>query len=141
MDHRNDPADLRGLPAGELVKELADEVSGLVKAELELARAELTEKGKRAGIGIGELGAAGLVGLYALGALTACFIAALAALGAPVWAAALIVAIVYAVIALVLYLVGRQQLQRGLPPTPERTQQTIKEDIEWAKTRTPSREK
>src|SRR6202011_6262498 len=115
--------------------------SELVVDELELARAEITEKGKRAGIGIGELGAAGLAVLYALGALTACLIAALAALGTPVWAAALIVAIVYGIVALVLYLVGRQQLQRGLPPTPERTQQTIKEDIEWAKTRTPSREK
>ena len=137
---RQAPADLRQLPTGEIVKELAEEVSNLVRAELDLARAELTEKGKRAGIGIGELGAAGLVALYALGALTACIIAALA-LAMPVWTAALIVAVVYGIIALVLYLVGRQQLEKGLPPTPERTQQTIKEDIEWAKTRTPSREK
>jgi uncharacterized membrane protein YqjE len=140
MERSEDPADLRRLPTGEIVKELAEEVSNLVRAELDLARAELTEKGKRAGIGLGELGAAGIVALYALGALTACFIALLA-LVAPVWAAALIVAVIYGIIALVLYLVGRQQLQRGLPPTPERTQQTIKEDIEWAKTRTPSREK
>src|SRR5205807_8297423 len=127
--------------AGELVKELADEVSALVRAELELARAELTEKGKRAGIGLGELGAAGVGALYALGALTACFIAALAALGTPVWAAALIVAIVYGIIGLVLYIVGRQQLQRGLPPTTERTQQTIKEESERAMTRTHPRER
>jgi hypothetical protein len=140
MDRRDD-TDLRGLPAGELVKELADEVSGLVKAEIELARTELTEKGKRAGIGLGELGAAGIVALYALGALTACFIAALAALGLQVWLAALIVAVVYGIIAAVLYFIGRQQLEKGIPPTPERTQKTIKEDIEWAKTRTPSREK
>ena len=140
MDRPEDPADLRRLPTGELVKELAEEVSNLVRAELELARAELTAKGKRAGIGLGELGAAGIVALYALGALTACFIAALA-LAMPVWAAALIVTIVYAIIAAVLALIGRQQLQRGLPPTPERTQRTIKEDIEWAKTRTPSSEK
>jgi Flp pilus assembly protein TadB len=135
---RRDDADLRGLPAGELVKQLADEVSGLVRAEIELARTELTEKGKRAGIGLGELGAAGVVALYALGALTACFIAGLAALGLPVWVSALIVAVVYAIIAAILYFVGRQQLERGVPPTPERTQKTIKEDIEWAKTRTPS---
>jgi uncharacterized membrane protein YqjE len=140
MDRREDPADLRRLPTGELVKELAEEVSNLVRAELDLAKAELTEKSKRAGIGLGELGAAGIVALYALGALTACFIAALA-LAMPVWAAALIVTVVYAIIAAVLALIGRQQLQRGLPPTPERTQRTIKEDIEWAKTRTPSSEK
>jgi Flp pilus assembly protein TadB len=138
---RRDDTDLRGLPAGELVKQLADEVSALVKAEIELARTELTEKGKRAGIGLGQLGAAGIVALYALGALTACFIAALAAVGLPVWVAALIVAVVYGIIAAVLYFIGRQQLEKGIPPTPERTQKTIKEDIEWAKTRTPSREK
>jgi Flp pilus assembly protein TadB len=138
---RRDDADLRALPAGELVKQLADEVSGLVRAEIELARTELTEKGKRAGIGLGELGAAGIVALYALGALTACFIAGLAALGLPVWVSALIVAVVYGIIAAVLYFIGRQQLERGVPPTPERTQKTIKEDIEWAKTRTPSSEK
>jgi uncharacterized membrane protein YqjE len=137
MERGEDGTDLRRLPTGELVKQLADEVTGLVRAELDLARAELTEKGKRAGIGLGELGAAGIVALYALGALTACFIAGLAALGAPVWAAALVVTVVYAIIALILYLIGRQQLQRGMPPTPERTQQTIKEDIEWAKTRKP----
>src|ERR1700716_398842 len=105
MERSEDPADLRRLPTGEIVKELAEEVSNLVRAELDLARAELTEKGKRAGIGLGELGAAGIVALYALGALTACIIAALAALGTPVWAAALIVAIVYGIIALGLYLV------------------------------------
>jgi uncharacterized membrane protein YqjE len=140
MERPGDPADLRRLPTGEIVKELAEEVSSLVRAELDLARAELTEKGKRTGIGLGELGAAGIVALYAVGALTACFIALLA-LVSPVWAAALVVTVVYAIIALVLYLVGRQQLQQGVPPTPERTQQTIKENIEWAKTRTPSREK
>ena len=124
--------DLRQLPAGELVKQLAEETSLLVRKELELAQAEMTQKGKKAGIGLGELGGAGIVALYALGALTACFIAALA-LAMPVWLAALIVAVVYGIIAGVLALIGRRQLQQSLPPTPERTQQTVKEDIEWAK--------
>jgi uncharacterized protein YneF (UPF0154 family) len=124
--------DLRQLPMGELVKQLAEETSILVRQELELARAEMTQKGKKAGIGLGELGGAGIVALYALGALTACFIAALA-LAMPVWLAALIVAVVYGIIAGVLAVIGRRQLQQNLPPTPERTQQTIKEDIEWAK--------
>ena len=135
MDRPED-ADLRRVPTGELVKQLAEEVSGLVRAEIELAKAEVTAKGKRAGIGLGELGAAGIVTLYALGALTACFIAALA-LAMPVWTAALIVAVAYGVVAAVLYFVGRRQLERGLPPTPERTQRTVKEDIEWAKSRKP----
>jgi hypothetical protein len=140
MDRQGNDADLRQLPTGELVKQLAEEVSNLVRAEIELARAEVTTKGKRAGIGLGELGAAGIVALYALGALTACFIAVLALL-IPVWVAALIVAVIYGIAAGVLYLVGRRQLQQTVPPTPERTQRTIKEDIEWAKTRTPSSEK
>ena len=128
------PQELRQLPVGELVKQLAEETSTLVRQELQLARAELTQQGKRAGIGIGELGGAGMVALYALGALTACFIAALA-LVLPVWAAALIVAAVYGAIAGVLALVGRQALRQNLPPTAPRTEQTVKEDIEWVKTR------
>src|SRR5918911_1924579 len=111
MDRPED-ADLLRVPTGELVKQLAEEVSGLVRAEIQLARAEVTAKGKRAGIGLGELGAAGIVALYALGALTACFIAALA-LAMPVWLAALIVAIVYGIIAGVLALIGRRQLKES----------------------------
>jgi putative superfamily III holin-X len=123
--------DLRQLPVGELVKQLAEETSTLVRQELELARAEMTQKGKKAGLGLGELGGAGIVALYALGALTACLIAALA-LAMPVWLAALIVAVVYGIIAGVLALIGRRQL-KSTSLTPERTQQTVKEDVEWAK--------
>ncbi len=131
---RNDPEALRQLPMRELVKQLAEEVSTLVRKEIELARAEMTTKARRAGIGLGELGTGGIVGLYALGALTACFIAALA-LVMPLWAAALIVAIVYGAVAAVLLAIGRRQLDEATPPVPERTQQTIKEDVEWARTR------
>lgn len=128
------PQELRQLPLGELVKQLAEETSTLVRQELQLAKAELTQQGKRAGTGIGELGGAGLVALYALGALTACFIAALAIV-LPVWAAALIVAAVYGAIAGVLALIGRRELQQNLPLKAPRTQRTVQEDIEWAKTR------
>jgi hypothetical protein len=124
--------DLRQQPMGELVKQLAEETSTLVRQELELAKAEITQKGKKAGIGLGELGGAGIVALYALGALTACFIAALA-LAMPVWLAALIVTIVYGAIAGVLALVGRRQLQQSNPTSLERTEKTVKEDVEWAK--------
>jgi hypothetical protein len=136
-EHHPEPEQLRQLPVGELVKQLAEETSTLVRQEIELARAEMTTKAKRASIGLGELGGAGIVALYALGALTACVIAALA-LAVPVWAAALIVAVIYGVIAGVLGQIGRRQLGHGLPLTPERTGQTIKEDVEWARTRTPS---
>jgi hypothetical protein len=127
-------ADLRGLPTAELVKQLAQETSTLVRLELDLAKAEITLKAKKTGFGLGELGAAGLAGLYALGALTACAIAALA-LVMPVWLAALIVGAVYALAAGVLALIGRRQLKEGLPPTPTQTQETLKEDVEWVQNR------
>jgi tetrahydromethanopterin S-methyltransferase subunit C len=119
------------------VKRLAEETSTLVRQELELARVEVTEKAKKTGFGLGELGAAGIAGLYALGALTACAIAALA-LVLPVWLSALIVAVVYAIVAAILALVGRNQLRQGLPPVPEQTQETLKEDVEWLQNRTRS---
>lgn len=131
------PEELRHLPTAELVKQLAQETSTLVRQELDLAKAEVTTKAKKAGFGLGELGGAGLVALYALGALTACVIAALA-LVLPVWLAALIVTVVYALIAGVLALIGRRQLQEGLPPTPTQTQETVREDIQWVQNRTKS---
>ncbi|MDQ6898024.1 MAG: phage holin family protein [Candidatus Dormibacteraeota bacterium] len=132
--------DLRQLPLGELVKQLAEETSTLVRQELDLAKAEMTQKGKRAGLGIGQLGGAGVAALYALGALTACIIAALS-LAMPVWVAALIVTVIYAAVAAVLYFTGRRQLATAAPPTPELTQQSIKEDVEWVKTQSKSSER
>jgi len=70
--------DPRNKSIPELMRELADETTTLVKQELDLAKAEMAEKGKQAGLGVGLCGAAGIIGLFALGALTACFIAALA---------------------------------------------------------------
>ena len=124
----------RDLPVGELMRTLAQQTGTLVRQELDLARAEITQKGRKAGVGIAGLGGAGILGLYALAALTACVIAALA-LRLPVWAAALIVAAVYAATAGVLALLGRRQLAEVSPPTPEQTIETVKEDVEWAKTR------
>ena len=129
-----DGADPRDLPVGELMRTLAEQTSTLVRQELELARAEVTQKGKKAGAGIAGLGGAGILALYALAALTACVIAALA-LRLPVWAAALIVAAVYAAGAGALGMLGRRQLAEAVPPKPEQTIDSVKEDVEWAKTR------
>jgi hypothetical protein len=118
----------------ELMRELAQETSTLVKQELALAKAEVTQSAKRTGIGIGELGGSALAALYALGALTACAIAALA-LAMPVWLAALIVAAVYGAAAAFLGLRGKSEITAAMPPKPERTIETVKEDVEWAKTR------
>jgi hypothetical protein len=133
----DDPGDLRERPLGELLKQLSEETTRLVHQELELAKAELAQKGRQAGLGAGLFGAAGAVGLLAAAALTACFILALNAV-TPAWLAALIVAVVYAAAAAVLAMRGREQVKRAVPPVPEQTIETVKEDVQWAKTQTRS---
>jgi MFS family permease len=130
-------SDLRERPIGELLKQLSEETTTLVRKELDLAKAEMAEKGKQAGKGAGMFGAAGIIGFLALGALTAFFIMLLDG-AVPNWAAALIVAAVYAAIAGVLALTGKNKVQDATPPKPEQTVETIKEDVQWAKTQTPS---
>ena len=129
--------DLRERPIGELLKQLSEETTTLVRKELDLAKAEMTEKAKEAGKGAGMFGAAGILGFLALGALTAFFIMLLDG-AVPNWAAALIVAAVYAAIAGVLALTGKNKVQDATPPKPEQTVETIKEDVQWAKTQKPS---
>jgi len=129
--------DLHDRPVGELLKELSNQTTTLVRQELELAKAEMAEKGKQAGIGAGMFGGAGLFGVFALAALTTCVIAALAT-GMEVWLAALIVTAVYAGIAAVLALLGKQKTREAIPPAPEQAIESTKEDVQWAKTRVKS---
>jgi hypothetical protein len=124
---------LREQPMGDLFKRLSADLSNLVRQELQLARAEMTEKSKKAGIGAGMFGGAGVAGLLALGAFTTCLIAALAT-GMEVWLAALIVTVVYGAVAGVLALNGKNRLAESAPPVPEETVETVKEDVQWAKT-------
>jgi MFS family permease len=125
---------LEDRPIGDLVRQLSDQTTTLVRQEIELAKAEMTAKGKQVGMGAGAFGAAGVLGLYAVGAITACLILALSTAIAG-WLAALIVGVVYAAIAGVLALVGKKKTQAGAPPVPERAISSTKEDVEWAKTR------
>ena len=115
-------------PLGELVRDLSEQTSTLVRQELELARAELTRKGKIAGVGAGMFGAAGLFGVFAFAALTTAIIAALSLAFDSVWPAALIVAAVYGAVAGVLALTGRNKVQEATPPV-ERAPESIKQDI------------
>jgi nitrate/nitrite transporter NarK len=121
----------------ELVKQLSEQTSRLARQEVELAKAELTEKGKRAGIGAGMFGGAGIFGFYAVGALTATAIVALATAVAA-WLAALIVTVVLGAIAGVLALQGKTKVQQATPPVPEQATESVKEDVQWAKTRAQS---
>jgi uncharacterized membrane protein YqjE len=125
--------DLREHGTGELLKELSDHTTTLVRKEIELAKAELGEKGKKAGQGAGMFGGAGLFGVFAFAALTTAIIAALDS-AMELWLAALIVAGVYGAIAAVLALQGRNKVQEAGPPVPEQATESVKEDVQWAKT-------
>lgn len=128
------PEARRDPPTAELLKDLSEQVSRLVSQEVELAKAELAVKGKRAGIGAGMFGGAGLFGLFAFAALTAAIIAALD-LAMATWLAALIVAVVYGAIAGVLALTGRNKVQEAMPPVPQDSVDSVKEDVQWTKSR------
>lgn len=121
----------------ELVKQLSEQTSRLARQEVELAKAELAIKGKRAGIGAGMFGGAGIFGFYAFGALVAAAILGLAA-AVTAWLAALIVTAVLAAIAGILALQGKTKVQQATPPVPEQATESVKEDVEWAKTRAQS---
>lgn len=120
------------LSTGELVTRLAGQVSELVRGELELARTELANKGKRAGAGAGLAGAGGVVALYGGGALVAAAVAGVATV-LDVWLAALVVGIVLLVVAGVLALLGRTQIRKALPPVPEDAVDNVGRDVDTVK--------
>lgn len=121
-------------PVGDLLKELSQQTTTLVRQEIELAKAEVSEKGKQAGLGAGMFGGAGLVAVIGLMALTAAAILALATAVAS-WLSALIVALVYFAVAGLLALIGKSRVQRATPPLPEQAIETTKQDVESTKQR------
>jgi uncharacterized membrane protein YqjE len=118
----------------ELVQQLSNQTSTLVRQEIRLAQLELQEKGKRAGIGAGLFGGSGLVALYGLGALIAAAILALAT-AVDGWLAALIVAVVLFAIAGVAALTGKKQVEQATPPAPEQAIESTKESVDVVKER------
>jgi uncharacterized membrane protein YqjE len=117
---------------GGLVHDLSQQVPELIRSELRLAQAEMAEKGKRAGIGIGMFSAAGLLAFFGLAAVITASIAALA-LVMPTWAAALIVAAVLFAAAAAVGLAGKSKVAAATPVKPERALGGIKEDIDTVK--------
>jgi len=132
----NDPVDTRDRGIGELVKDLANQTSTLVRQELKLAQAEITQKGKLAGRGAGMLAGAAVAALLGLGAFTALLVIVLDS-ALPLWLAALIVTVLWLAVAAGLALAGKKALKASAPPVPQ-TVETVKEDIQWAKTQTSS---
>jgi len=140
MARNNDGNELRERPIGEVAKDLTADLSLLVRQEIELAKAEMAEKGKTAAPGLGMFGGAGIVAFCAAGALTA-FLVLVVSLFLPDWAAALIVGAVLAAVAYLLVRQGKERVAEAGKPVPEQTIETVKEDVQWAKTRASSARK
>ena len=124
--------DLHDQPIGEVAAALTRDLSLLVRQELELAKAEMREKGKVALPGLGMMGAAGAVALLAGGALTA-FLVLVLSLFLDDWLAALITGVALAGVAAALALAGKERVEEMGTPLPEQTIETIKEDAAWMK--------
>lgn len=121
-------ADMSQHSAPELVRQASEQISTLVRDEIRLARAEMMAKGRHAAMGVGLFGGATLLTAYGVAALLVAAGFALA-LVMPGWAAALMVGGVLMVAAGVQALVGRRQLKESTPLTPERTMESVREDV------------
>jgi len=130
MEHSagTQPANVRERSAGELVKELSELVSRLIRDELKLAQLEMTHKGKQAGVGAKMLGASGLVALYAIGCLLACVIIAISGVIAA-WLSALIIGAALSAVSAVAALAGRGRLRNAAPPVPEEAVSSVQADV------------
>jgi uncharacterized membrane protein YqjE len=132
MDHNvteSQPVRAQDRPAGELVNDLSEQVSRLVRDELRLAQLEMTRKGKQAGLGAGLLAGGGVIALYALGCLIACVIIAVATAVAA-WLAALIVGAALLLAAATAALLGKMRLSKATPPLPGEAIGSVKADVE-----------
>jgi uncharacterized membrane protein YqjE len=123
------PPSIHERSTGDLVKQLSEQVSVLVRDELKLAQLEVTSKGKQAGTGAGMLGGGGLLALYGVGCLIACAIIAISG-KLPAWLAALIVGVALLAVAAVAALLGKGRLQKAVPPAPRQALARIKTDVD-----------
>ena len=126
---RPDPAEAS---LGQLVSSVSQQIPDLIRSEIRLAQAEMAEKGKRAGVGVGMFGTAGLLALYGVGVLLATIVLLLD-LVLPAWAAALIVTVVLFIAAGIAALVGKNKVSEAQPPKPERAMEGIKADVATVK--------
>jgi uncharacterized membrane protein YqjE len=116
----------------ELVQRASEQISRLVRDEIALAKAELAEKGKHAGIGIGLFGGGGVLAMYGVGALVATLIIVFN-LFLDLWLAALIVTVALFALAGVLALIGKKQVSKAVPPEPSAAIQSVKADVDEVK--------
>ena len=130
----HDLSELNQESTADLIRRASEQFSSLVRSELDLARAEMTTKAKRAGVGAGMFGGAGALVFYGVGAVLVCIGLALA-LVMPGWLSALIVAVVLFAAAGVLVLLGRSQLKRAIPPIPTEAVESTREDLRHSRRR------
>lgn len=126
------PAKAQDSSTSELIKQMSEQVTKLVRDELRLAQLEMTRKGKRAGLGVGALGGGGVVALYGIGCLLAAAIIALATAVAA-WLAALIIGVGLLIIAAGAAMFGKAQLSKATPPVPAHAVDSVKADVEEIK--------
>lgn len=124
----DEPVDLADASTAQLVSRLSTQVSELVRGELELARAELTDKGRKAGAGAGLAGVGAVLAWFAVGALVTAAIAGLAVV-MPVWLSAIVVAVVLLVLAGVFALVAKARITKAAPPVPEQAIDGLQRDV------------
>ena len=117
---------------GTLVSQLSSQIPDLIRSEIRLAQAEVTEKGKRAGIGLGMFSVAGLLAFFGAATLIATLVLVLDTF-LPAWLAALIVAVLLLVVAAVAALIGKKKVAEAAPPKPERAIENIKRDVATVK--------
>jgi hypothetical protein len=135
IEHQSPGRALSDESVTELVKRAANQTAELVRKEIQLGQLELKDKGRRAGKGVGLLGAAGLIAFYGGGALIAAAVLGLAEAVDP-WLAALIVGVVLLVVAAIVGLVGRKTTTEALPPKPEQAIASVHDDLEHLKEQT-----
>jgi hypothetical protein len=126
------PRDPKDASTGELIGQLSEQVSKLVRDEVRLAQAEVTQKAKRLGIGAGLFGGAGLVAVLGLNALITAAVLGLANV-LPGWLSAIIIAVVLFAGAGVLALLGKKDVQQATPPLPTETIASVQADVATVK--------
>jgi hypothetical protein len=128
----NTAGDPQHATTGQLLGDLSDQVTRLVRNEVKLAQAEVTTKAKKLGVGAGLFGGAGLVAFFGLGVLVTAAVLGLATV-LPGWLAALVVAVVLFAVAGVMALMGKKDVAQAAPPLPTEAIQSVKDDVATVK--------
>lgn len=134
LDERTAAPTLSEARVADLVRRASEDVSRLVRNELQLAKVELTDKARNAGAGVGMMTGAAALAWFGLGTLIASAVLALA-LVLPAWAAALIVAVVLFAVAALLVFLGKARVQRAVPPVPTEAMNSVRADVDRLKAR------